>query len=81
PTCAGRRCTEFQASISVHHGERSADGKSILGMMTLAAGCGARLDLRIEGDDAERMVNCMARVLASDLDVLSIDTTPRSPCR
>ena len=43
---------DFQAHISVSRDGTRVDGKSILGLLTLAAARGSRLRLAAEGDDA-----------------------------
>jgi len=44
----------FSSSIEVHAADKSADGKSIMGVMMLAAARGTDLTLRVGGaDDAE----------------------------
>ena len=47
---------EYAAEITVHFGDHSANGKSIMGLMMLAAGQGSELELIVEGDDAEQAV-------------------------
>jgi len=42
----------FNASISVAREDARVDGKSILGLLTLAAAKGSRLRLAAEGEDA-----------------------------
>ncbi len=73
--------SEFESSIIIRHGARCANGKSILDMMTLAARCGALLEMTIQGSDEERMTRCIARVLATDLKIISSDKHRRPPCR
>lgn len=73
--------SEFESTVTVRNGERVVDGKSILGMMTLAARHGAALELTIEGADEERMVRCMVKVLDADLEVVSTEQVQNPPCR
>ena len=47
----------FQARISVSKGGSRVDGKSILGLLTLAAREGTVLKLTAEGDDADRALS------------------------
>ncbi|WP_290652727.1 HPr family phosphocarrier protein [Aquisalimonas sp.] len=42
----------FQAGILVHRDDKTVNGKSIMGMMMLAAGRGTTLTLEAEGEDA-----------------------------
>ncbi len=46
----------FRSRITVTKDDSRVDGKSILGLLTLAASKGARLKVRAEGDDAEQAV-------------------------
>ena len=48
-----RVTSRFESDIKVEKGNFSVDAKSILGMMTLAAGPGTVLRVRCNGDDAE----------------------------
>ena len=41
----------FHARISVTRGARTVDGKSILGILTLAATQGTEITLRLDGED------------------------------
>ncbi len=45
--------SKFQSSITVEKDGEQINGKSIMGLMMLAAGLGARLTLIIDGPDAE----------------------------
>jgi phosphotransferase system HPr (HPr) family protein len=44
---------QFTASITVYNGDRSANGKSILGLASLAAARGAVVRIEIDGPDEE----------------------------
>lgn len=46
----------FASQISVRKEDMEVNGKSIMGMMMLAAECGSELHIRAEGDDAEQAV-------------------------
>jgi len=43
---------KFSSEISVIHGERTANAKSILSVLTLGADKGAEITISAEGDDA-----------------------------
>ncbi|WP_340700992.1 HPr family phosphocarrier protein [Brevibacillus borstelensis] len=45
---------QFQSKVTVIKDQKKADGKSILGIMTLGASQGDRLTLEIEGADEEQ---------------------------
>jgi phosphocarrier protein HPr len=55
----------FQSDIRVHFQGTTARGKSLLEMTTLAAECGAMLDLEAEGPDAEEALNALAELVAA----------------
>lgn len=50
----------FQADISISMNGRTVDGKSILDILTLAAGHGANLELRATGIDAREALEQLA---------------------
>ncbi len=54
----------FASEITLARGEREVNGKSIMGVMMLAAARGTRLRLRAEGPDAERAAEALARLVA-----------------
>ncbi len=55
----------FRSSIVVFMGGVGVDGKSILGILTLAAPCGSELRLVIDGDDAEAALAALAELVAA----------------
>lgn len=48
-----QKAASFRSLIRLTCGERSADGKSILGVLQLGASAGTQVTVRAEGDDAE----------------------------
>lgn len=55
----------FKASVQVRKDELEVNGKSIMGMMMLAAECGSRLMIRVEGEDAEVAIETLAALIAA----------------
>ena len=53
----------FASHLAVRKDDFEVNGKSIMGMMTLAAECGSTLHLRAEGDDAEALVEELAQLV------------------
>jgi phosphocarrier protein HPr len=49
--------SQFQAEVWVRKQDLEVNGKSIMGMMMLAAECGAEITIRAHGDDAGRAVD------------------------
>lgn len=50
---------QFQSTITVRNKDVVADAKSIMQMTMLAATCGAKLQIRAEGSDAEQAVKVL----------------------
>ena len=59
----------FESEIRVTKDGDSVNGKSIMGVMTLAAECGAELILRAEGVDAEEAVTALEKLVANRLGI------------
>lgn len=54
----------FQCQIEVRKGREKVNGKSIMGIMTLAAGFGASITIYAEGIDAARAMGEIAKLIA-----------------
>ena len=60
---------QFQANIYFSKGEvEQVNGKSIMGVMMLAAEQGAQVTVKAEGDDAEAAVEALVALLESDFE-------------
>ncbi len=57
---------QFESSIIVTHGEREANGKSILKVLTLGAEQGATITIRAEGKDADQALAALERLIESN---------------
>ncbi len=55
--------SEFNARIIIHKGTRSINGKSIMGVLTLAASPGTELVIEASGDDEEQAIEAIARLI------------------
>jgi len=64
-----RHSRDFEADVHVALNGRTVDGKSILDLITLAAECGARLEIEASGPDAEQAVAALCDLVASDNSV------------
>ena len=53
----------FNSGITVTKGTSKVDGKSILGLLTLAASKGTRLTLNASGDDAEEALAELSKLI------------------
>lgn len=56
----------FASSVEISNGEKSVDGKSILSIMMLAASPGSKLTLKINGDDANEMLEAIRKLADSN---------------
>ncbi len=56
--------SKFKSDITIIRDELEVNGKSIMGVMMLAAECGATLMVRATGPDAEQAVDGIAALIA-----------------
>ncbi|MCK4401215.1 HPr family phosphocarrier protein [bacterium] len=54
---------KFQSEIFVGKKGQKVNGKSIMGVMTLAAGKGEKIAITADGNDAEEAVNALEKLL------------------
>jgi phosphocarrier protein len=59
---------EFQSDITVAKNGTSVSGRSIMGLMMLAAGPGTALELRATGPDAKAAVAALAALVSGGFD-------------
>jgi len=57
--------SEFQADIQVSKDNRQVNGKSIMGVMMLAAAKGTEIQVTAEGDDAESALKAIGELIAN----------------
>ncbi|MGC9399716.1 MAG: HPr family phosphocarrier protein [Anaerolineae bacterium] len=58
--------SRFPCDIHVKHGEREANAKSILSVLTLGANQGAQVTIHAEGDDAEAALEALKTLIANN---------------
>ncbi len=58
--------TQFKSDIRVTHGEREANAKSILGVLTLGAEQGAVIAVCAKGEDADQALSALEVLVKSD---------------
>ena len=54
----------YKATIRVRRGRNEVDGKSIMGVLTLAAGRGSSIELIAKGPDAQEALEMLEQLLA-----------------
>lgn len=60
--------SEYEAEVRVSRNAKEVSGKSIMGVMMLAAAKGSRIRLIAEGDDAEQAINALAELVERKFD-------------
>ncbi|MBX6331286.1 MAG: HPr family phosphocarrier protein [Gemmatimonadaceae bacterium] len=60
-----KTASRFQSDITMVRDDLEVNGKSIMGVMMLAAECGAELLVRAEGPDAEQAVTAIVELVSS----------------
>lgn len=60
--------SRFASEIHVARGNIRVNGKSIMGIMMLAAEQGAEIVVEVEGEDAEECLEALTAVLSADLE-------------
>ena len=60
--------SRFESDVRLRKGEREANGKSIMGVMMLAAEQGAEVVVAAEGEDEIEAVEKLAELLASNFE-------------
>ena len=56
---------KYKSEITISRDGTEVNGKSIMGVMMLAAECGASIVLRANGDDAEQALEAIATLIAN----------------
>ena len=56
---------KYSSEITVSRDDLEVNGKSIMGVMMLAAECGATLQLKAEGPDAREAIDALAKLIES----------------
>jgi phosphotransferase system HPr (HPr) family protein len=59
---------KFESEISIIKEGQEVNGKSIMGILMLAAEKGAKITIVADGDDAEKAVEELSLVLSGDID-------------
>lgn len=67
---------KFSSQVTIKKGRKVVDGKSIMGVLTLAAGCGARISILTNGSDAEGALERLVELVTQPLPQSS-EAAPR----
>ena len=60
-----KTANRFSSDITVRADERTINGKSIIGLLTLAAAHGSTLEVRASGEDAEEALDALEELVSS----------------
>lgn len=63
-----RIASRYRAEVWVEKEGEQINGKSIMGLMMLAAGIGSRLMITCEGPDAEKALEALEKLILSKFD-------------
>ena len=63
-----KTASTFACDIQVEKDDEQADGKSIMGLMMLAAGHGSILMITTDGDDAEAALDALGELIARNFE-------------
>ena len=63
-----KAAARFKSDIFVEKDGEEVNGKSIMGLMMLAAGCGSTLKVTAQGPDAEKAVEEIERIILRKFD-------------
>lgn len=63
-----KTASKFQSDFYIHMYGYRVNGKSILGVMTLAAEKGAELELEVEGSDEEKAAQAIVELIENGFD-------------
>ena len=59
---------KYDSNVMVKKGKLEVNGKSIMGILMLAAGKCAQVTLKVDGEDAEKAMLELEQVLAGEID-------------
>ena len=60
--------SRFRSNIQVKRGNRCVNGKSIMGVMLLAASKGTELEILADGEDADQALEALAQLINNRFD-------------
>ncbi len=65
-----KAANRFDAVVTVTHRGTTSDGKSILGLLFLAARCGSRLSIKTSGPDSDAALEALSGLVSGGLGEL-----------
>ena len=65
-----KTCQKYNCEVTVENGATSVSGKSVLGLMTLEALCGAVLKVTATGEDAQLAISEIEELVANKFGII-----------
>jgi len=62
----------FRATVNLRKGELTVNGKSIMGVMMLAAECGSSVHIRADGEDAAEAIEALLALFAAGFNEMHL---------
>jgi len=59
-----KKASQFKSKIELRNGDGSADAKSIISLISLGAGKGAKISIAIDGEDEKEAMEAILKVLS-----------------
>ena len=59
----------YNSDVTVRKGKLEVNGKSIMGILMLAAERGSTITLKVEGEDAEKTILELEKLLSGDMEM------------
>jgi len=60
---------QFESDISVQHGDKRANAKSVLSVLTLGVGQGDKITISSDGDDAQEALDALNSLIQKNFEV------------
>lgn len=60
---------KYNSDVTVRKGKLEINGKSIMGILMLAAEKGSTITLKVEGEDAEKAILELEKLLSGDMEM------------
>ncbi len=60
-----RVASRYKSDVTVEKDDESVDGKSIMGLMMLAVGCGAVIEVSVDGTDEKEAMVALEELVAN----------------
>lgn len=61
--------SRYQSKLSIKYGTLTANGKSIMSVLSLAAPCGATLEISAEGNDADEALSSIIELIQHNFGI------------